>query len=94
VVANLAAVAATAEEYRYNGEGAPELCYARSEGFREVRRGVVAAVVPPWRGRLREFDPGGSPLAAVIEDPNPQDPVRVHQLKRYGFDVWIRRCLR
>lgn len=86
VVPGLAPVPATAQEYRYNGEGAPELFYARSDEFRRVQRGVVAAAEPLRRGRLRALDPGGKPLAAVLDDPNPHDPDRVHQLQRYGFD--------
>jgi hypothetical protein len=63
---SLSPVPAVAHEYRYNREGAPELFYARSDGFRRLQRGVVAAVEPLRRGRLRELDSGGNPLAPVL----------------------------
>ena len=79
-------VTATASEHRYNGEGAPELFYRRADDFRRVQRGVVAVAEPLRKGRVRALDPGGKPLAAVLADPDPHDPVRVEQLRRYGFD--------
>ena len=84
--ATVAPVAAEAVEYRYNGEGAPEVFFARSDGFRDVQRAVVAAAEPLRRGRLRAVGPGGESLAEVLDDPHPGDPARVRQLRRYGFD--------
>ncbi|MDQ2710342.1 MAG: hypothetical protein M3Z25_23170 [Actinomycetota bacterium] len=83
---SLAPVPATASEYRYNHDGAPELFYARSDEFRQLQRGVVAAAEPLRRGRLREFGPGGEPLAEIVAQSDPQDPARVRQLRTYGFD--------
>ena len=82
----VAPVAASAVEYRHNHEGAPEVFFARSDEFRAVQRAVIAAAEPLRRGRIRELDPGGNPLAAVLDDPNPKDPARVRQLRTYGFD--------
>ncbi|WP_162938470.1 hypothetical protein [Mycobacterium kyogaense] len=82
----VAPVAASAVEYRHNHEGAPEVFFARSDEFRAVQRAVIAAAEPLRRGRIRELDPGGKPLAAVLDDPNPDDPARVRQLRTYGFD--------
>jgi hypothetical protein len=84
--ATLSPVSAIGVEYRHNHEGAPELFYARSEAFRALQRGVVAAVEPLRRGRLRECGPGGETLAEIAAQRDPQDPARVRQLKRYGFD--------
>lgn len=81
-----APVAATATEYRHNHEGAPEVFFALNDGFRAVQRAVVSAAEPLRRGRLRERGPGGEPLAAILDDPHPEDPARVRQLRRYGFD--------
>jgi hypothetical protein len=86
VAATVDPVVATAEEYRFNGEGAPEVFFARSDGFRDVQRAVVAAAEPLRRGRLRQYGPGGEPLAEILDDPSPEDPARVRQLRRYGFD--------
>jgi hypothetical protein len=82
----VSSVAATAVEYRHNHEGAPEVFFARSDEFRAVQRAVVKAAEPLRRGRLRELDPGGHPLADVLADPDPDDPARVRQLRTYGFD--------
>ncbi|MEU0494590.1 hypothetical protein [Mycobacterium sp. NPDC006124] len=79
-------VSATASEYRHNHEGAPEVFFERSDEFRAVQRAVVNAVEPLRRGRLRERGPGGEPLAAIVDAPDPEDPARVRQLRRYGFD--------
>ncbi|MEH3141323.1 MAG: hypothetical protein PGN37_14330 [Mycobacterium kyogaense] len=79
-------VAASAVKYRHNHEGAPEVFFDRSDEFRAVQRAVVTAAEPLRRGRIRELDPGGNPLAAVLQDPNPKDPARVRQLRTYGFD--------
>ncbi len=82
----VAPVAASAVEYRHNHEGAPEVFFARSDEFRAVQRAVIAAAEPLRRGRIRDLDPGGNPLAAVLDDPDPDDPARVRQLRTYGFD--------
>ncbi len=82
----VAPVSAAAVEYRHNHEGAPEVFFARSDEFRAVQRAVIAAAEPLRRGRIRELDPGGNPLAAVLDDPDPDDPARVRQLRTYGFD--------
>jgi hypothetical protein len=82
----LPSIPAVGAEYRHNKEGAPELFYARCDEFREVQRGVVAVAEPLRKGRLRELDPSGRPLAAVVDDPNPDDPARIRQLRKYGFD--------
>lgn len=81
-----APVTASAIEYRHNHEGAPEVFFARSDEFRAVQRAVIARAEPLRRGRIRELDPGGNPLAAVLDDPDPKDPARVRQLRTYGFD--------
>ena len=85
-VATVAPFVATAEEYRFNGEGALEVFFTRSDGFRSVQRTVVSAAEPLRRGRLRQYGPGGEPLAEILDDPSPKDPARVRQLERYGFD--------
>ncbi|BBZ27578.1 hypothetical protein MMAD_18730 [Mycolicibacterium madagascariense] len=79
-------VSATAVEYRHNHEGAPEVFFARSDEFRDVQRAVVAGAEPLRGGRLRELGPGGERLADIVADPDPEDPARVRQLRRYGFD--------
>jgi hypothetical protein len=79
-------IAASAVEYRSNREGAPEVFFARSDEFRAVQHAVITAAEPLRRGRIRELDPGGNPLAAVLDDPHPKDPARVRQLRAYGFD--------
>lgn len=79
-------VTATATQYRHNHEGAPEVFFDQTNGFRAVQRAVVSAVEPLRRGRLREHGPGGEPLATIVDDPHPEDPARVRQLRRYGFD--------
>lgn len=84
--ATTAPVSATAVEYRHNHEGAPEVFFAKADDFRAVQRAVISAAEPLRRGRIRELDPGGAPLAAVLDDPHPDDPARVRQLRTYGFD--------
>jgi hypothetical protein len=84
--AQVGPVTASAAEYRHNREGAPEVFFERSDEFRAVQRAVIAAAEPLRRGRIRELDPGGKPLSAVLADPNPDDPARVRQLRVYGFD--------
>lgn len=79
-------VAAIATEYRHNHEGAPEVFFSPSDEFRAVQRHVISVVEPLRRGRLRDVDPAGNSLAAVVDDLNPADPGRVSQLRRYGFD--------
>jgi hypothetical protein len=84
--ARVGPVSASAVEYRHNREGAPEVFFARSDEFRAVQRAVIAAAEPLRRGRIRELDPGGKSLSAVLADPHPDDPARVRQLLAYGFD--------
>ncbi|WP_185976294.1 hypothetical protein [Mycolicibacterium sp. 018/SC-01/001] len=82
----VAPVMASAIEYRHNHEGAPEVFFAKADDFRAVQHAVVTAAEPLRRGRIRELDPGGKPLAAILDDPDPDDPARVRQLRTYGFD--------
>lgn len=80
-------VDAIGSEYRYNGEGAPEAFFERSAQWRRLQRAVITDVEPLRRGRLREFGPGGEPLADIVAEPDPADAARVRQLQRYGYDA-------
>lgn len=80
------AVAAEGGEYRHNSCGAPEVYFRKSPQWNALGRAVAAAVEPLRRGRLREVDPAGERLAAVVGNPEPADPDRVRQLLAYGYD--------
>ncbi|WP_128423413.1 MULTISPECIES: hypothetical protein [Frankia] len=81
-----APVAAVGSEYAHNPHGAPELYFERSPAWFDLQRRVVAAFEPLRRGRQREFDPAGTPLAGVLGDHGATGAARRRQLLTYGYD--------
>lgn len=88
VAAATAPIVASGQEYRPNPQGAPELHYRRSEAWRALQRAVVAATEPLRRGRLREVDPAGESVPALVERLRRDEPhgARLRQLVDHGYD--------
>jgi hypothetical protein len=88
VAASVPAFRAEGREWRHNSQGAPELHFQQSHEWIAVQRAVVSAVEPLRRGTLRDTDPSGANLAAVVETLRRDDPAgdRLSQLTRYGYD--------
>ncbi|MCK9902782.1 hypothetical protein CC117_00200 [Parafrankia colletiae] len=77
---------AVGARYAHNPHGAPELYFERSAAWFDLQRLVVSAFEPIRRGRLREVDPAGTPLSAVLADGGPRWAARRRQLLAYGYD--------
>ncbi|HEX5496390.1 MAG TPA: hypothetical protein VFX70_17645 [Mycobacteriales bacterium] len=88
VAGTVAPIVASGHEYRPNPQGAPELHYHRSDPWHALQHAVVTAAEPLRRGRLREVDPAGEPLAGLVERLRREEPDgdRLRQLLDYGYD--------
>jgi hypothetical protein len=85
VAASLPVLRADGERYQHNPVGAPELYFRKTEEWIALQQAVIAEVAPLRRGRLREKDPSGALIQAILADPD-EDPVRRDQLVRLGYD--------
>lgn len=81
----LLALDVVGEEYRHNPHGAPELYFRGTDEWRALQHAVIAAAEPLRRGRLRDVDPSGANIQALVDTLPPGDPQR-EQLVTYGYD--------
>lgn len=88
VAATQPAILATGCRWAHNPHGAPELYFRRSCQWAALQQAVVAAAEPFRRGRLRDRDPAGVRLGALVEAlrRDNSDPGRLRQLLAFGYD--------